>query len=78
MDPVELSGTGTPESHRATQAVVEEGLMPLSGTRNQNVTFPKGTAQQQGRLLQIFVSELLLACEALLMPQPCVTFSGGP
>lgn len=78
MEPAELSGTGMPESHRTTQAVREGGLMPLSGKINHNVTFPTGTAQQQGWLLQIFVSEFLLPCKALLMPQPCVMFSGGP
>lgn len=78
MEPAELSGTGVPESHRTTQAVMEEGLTPLSGKINHNVTFPTGTAQQQGWLLQIFVSEFLLVCKAPLMSQPCVMFSGGP
>lgn len=64
MKPAELSGTRMPESHRTTQAVMEEGLMPLSGKINHNVTFPKGTAQRPGWLLQIFVSEFLLACKA--------------
>lgn len=48
MEPTELSGTGMSESHHTTQAVMEEGLLPLSSKISPNVSFPKGTAQQQG------------------------------
>lgn len=77
MEHIELSATGMPENHCTTQAVMEEILMSLSGKINHNVTFPTDTAQQQAWLLQIFASEFLLACKALLMSQPCVMFSEG-
>lgn len=48
MEPTELSGTGMSKSHHTTQAVMEEGLLPLSSKISPNVSFPKGTAQQQG------------------------------